>query len=180
MMGCNAWNHPSWCNCGWGGATRWGSSAAPVRSIRIPDGLDWSRGREATYESYVNPNARCPVCGANVYFYQSPYGGRVFFDALEPPWPKHPCTDNYFRSATPRAILPPDGPIAAKVRPLKPDPAQWQPLIIEDAGDGTEPFVTAPADLSTYRLWLYLPRRLVEQRPALWRKLGRELEVGRF
>lgn len=47
-----------------------------------------------TYPSYVNPNARCPVCGAEVYFYQSPYGGRVFFDELGPPWPKHPCTDN--------------------------------------------------------------------------------------
>ncbi len=46
------------------------------------------------YPSYVNPNARCPVCGASVYFYQSPYGGRVFFDELGPPWPKHPCTDN--------------------------------------------------------------------------------------
>jgi hypothetical protein len=47
-----------------------------------------------TYPSYVNPNATCPVCGASVYFYQSPYGGRVFFDELGPPWPKHPCTDN--------------------------------------------------------------------------------------
>lgn len=47
-----------------------------------------------TFPSYVNPNARCPVCGADVYFYQSPYGGRVFFDELGPPWPKHPCTDN--------------------------------------------------------------------------------------
>jgi hypothetical protein len=44
------------------------------------------------YLSYVNPNAHCPVCGADVYFYQSPYGGRVFFDELGPPWPKHPCT----------------------------------------------------------------------------------------
>src|SRR5580698_9339053 len=46
------------------------------------------------YPSYVNPNARCPVCGADVYFYQSPYGGRVFFDELGPPWPKHPCTSS--------------------------------------------------------------------------------------
>ncbi len=46
-----------------------------------------------SYPSYVNPNARCPVCSASVYFYQSPYGGRVFFDELGPPWPKHPCTD---------------------------------------------------------------------------------------
>jgi hypothetical protein len=61
-----------------------------------------------TYPSYVNPNARCPVCGASVYFYQSPYGGRVFFDELGPPWPKHPCTDNpvvrhHFSSAENRA-----------------------------------------------------------------------------
>jgi hypothetical protein len=41
----------------------------------------------------VNPNARCPVCNAAVYFYQSPDDGRVFFDELGPPWPKHACTD---------------------------------------------------------------------------------------
>jgi hypothetical protein len=63
-----------------------------------------------TYPSYVNPNARCPVCGADVYFYQSPYGGRVFFDELGPPWPKHPCTDNpvvrqHFSSAESRAKM---------------------------------------------------------------------------
>lgn len=63
-----------------------------------------------TYPSYVNPNARCPVCGSSVYFYQSPYGGRVFFDELGPPWPKHPCTDNplvrhHFSSAEGRARM---------------------------------------------------------------------------
>jgi hypothetical protein len=42
----------------------------------------------------VRPNAKCPVCGAPVYFYQNEYGSRVFFDELGPPWPKHPCTDN--------------------------------------------------------------------------------------
>lgn len=45
-------------------------------------------------ESYVNPNAHCPVCGAKVYFYKSPLGGRVFFDDVGWPWPKHGCTDN--------------------------------------------------------------------------------------
>ena len=44
--------------------------------------------------SYVNPNAHCPVCRKQVYFYQSPHGGRVFFDDLGWPWPKHGCTDN--------------------------------------------------------------------------------------
>lgn len=47
-----------------------------------------------TRESYTDPNARCPVCGEPVFFYQSPNGGRVFFDDLGWPWPKHSCTDN--------------------------------------------------------------------------------------
>lgn len=44
-------------------------------------------------KSYTNPNAKCPVCGESVFFYQSEHGGRVFFDDLGWPWPKHPCTD---------------------------------------------------------------------------------------
>lgn len=48
----------------------------------------------ASYSSFIIPNASCPVCGASVFFYQSISGGRVFFDEIGPPWPKHPCTDN--------------------------------------------------------------------------------------
>lgn len=48
----------------------------------------------ATVASYVNPNAHCPVCRKQVFYYQSPHGGRVFFDNLGWPWEKHPCTDN--------------------------------------------------------------------------------------
>jgi hypothetical protein len=48
-----------------------------------------------TYDSYLDPNARCPVCRAPVFFYQSPHGGRVFFDDVGWPWPKHQCTDNW-------------------------------------------------------------------------------------
>lgn len=43
----------------------------------------------------VRPNAVCPVCGAHVYFYSNEHGSRVYFDEVGPPWPKHPCTDNY-------------------------------------------------------------------------------------
>lgn len=56
-----------------------------------------SAGKGATFGSYTSftvPNAVCPVCGASVFFYQSPTGGRVFFDELGPPWQKHPCTDS--------------------------------------------------------------------------------------
>jgi hypothetical protein len=47
------------------------------------------------------------VCGDRVFFYQSPNGGRVFFDHLGWPWPKHPCTDNpVSQSATVRSVAP--------------------------------------------------------------------------
>jgi hypothetical protein len=36
----------------------------------------------------------CPRCREPVWFYRSPYDGRVFFDRLGWPWPKHGCTDN--------------------------------------------------------------------------------------
>lgn len=77
-MACNAWNHPSSCTCGWGGAY-YGDTAQDVTRSLI--------------RSYTVPNARCPVCSEAVFFYQSPEGGRVYFDELGPPWPKHPCTD---------------------------------------------------------------------------------------
>lgn len=47
-----------------------------------------------TVASFINPNAHCPVCGDRVYYYQSPYGGRVFFNDIGWPWDKHGCTDN--------------------------------------------------------------------------------------
>lgn len=43
---------------------------------------------------FVTPNARCPVCGEPVWYFQNEYGSRVFFDDIGWPWPKHPCTDN--------------------------------------------------------------------------------------
>lgn len=89
---CNAWNHHLGCRCGFGGEGHLGRSSGGFRcgyDLRTP------AGRERVYrDSFVNPNARCPACGAQVFFYQSPYGGRVYFDALGWPWPKHPCTDS--------------------------------------------------------------------------------------
>lgn len=80
-MPCNALNHPPDCNCGWGGVYHPESG-----SMAYGPGY-WSRDG-----SYSNPNAKCPVCGASVFFYRSPDNGRVFFDSPGPPWPKHPCT----------------------------------------------------------------------------------------
>ncbi|TCO14796.1 hypothetical protein EV666_103306 [Camelimonas lactis] len=55
-----------------------------------------------TAESYINPSACCPVCGQRVFYFQSRQGGRVFFDDVRWPWPKHPCTDN--KSAQTRPV----------------------------------------------------------------------------
>jgi len=70
------------------------------------DRVDWwsswsyspvaSRSLSATigrFDSWVDPNARCPRCGAEVFFYSNEFGSRVYFDDLGPPWPKHPCMD---------------------------------------------------------------------------------------
>ena len=61
-----------------------------------------------TMTSYVDPNAHCPVCGQQVFFYQSKRGGRVFFDALGWPWPKHKCTDK--KSAQTGVVRPVERP----------------------------------------------------------------------
>lgn len=53
-----------------------------------------ARAARGYTSTFVNPNANCPVCGAEVFFYQNEHGSRVFFDELGPPWPKHPCTDS--------------------------------------------------------------------------------------
>lgn len=119
---CNAHNHHWSCTCGFGGEGHLGrrgpgDGAAPRLFVE----REWR-----TFESYVNPNAKCPVCGCPVFFYQSPDGGRVYFDELGPPWPKHPCTDNSLVR----------GSGGATVAPVQPAPrlrwhaAGWQPFIL--------------------------------------------------
>src|SRR5262249_30536310 len=99
---CNAYNHSFDCDCGFGGDTGGGGGRrgghrhlSLTEVLERPISAGWVKDSRGTIESYVNPNAHCPVCGAAVYFYRSPYDGRVFFDELGWPWPKHPCTDNY-------------------------------------------------------------------------------------
>jgi hypothetical protein len=91
---CNAFQHPNGCTCGWGGDGHLGKRINRKLYQRVP--LVFDRN---LLESYTIPNARCPVCGASVFFYQSENGGRVFFNDLGPPWPKHPCTSNPMNGA---------------------------------------------------------------------------------
>lgn len=45
----------------------------------------------STSRNVTIPNARCPRCHDPVFFFMAANGGRVFFDSLGTPWPKHPC-----------------------------------------------------------------------------------------
>lgn len=84
-MGCNAWNHPAGCDCGWGGDTGGSEAVGGISASQVvSDGLT----------EFVRPNATCPLCGAQVFYYESSDGGKVWFDELGPPWPKHPCMDS--------------------------------------------------------------------------------------
>ena len=90
---CNAWNHPPDCTCGFGGDGHLGGRSAVSYAPRYGGESERVPVSKPVYESYVNPNAQCPICADSVFFYRSPDGGRVYFDELGPPWPKHPCTD---------------------------------------------------------------------------------------
>lgn len=98
---CNAHNHPPGCDCGWGGVWYGNQPYAGCGWVRPNEPRPRSMGEQkgtfsAQAGGFTCPNASCPVCGASVFFYQSPYGGRVYFDSLGPPWPKHPCTTHEY------------------------------------------------------------------------------------
>ena len=126
---CNAWNHRPNCSCGWGGTGHSGRGGGRHSGHRPSSPVfSWIPPISHSYESYVNPNATCPVCGEPVFFYQSPHGGRVFFDELGPPWPKHPCTDN---SSIPRRITGEKSLELKKTYQWQVE--KWTPLFIKSA-----------------------------------------------
>ena len=100
-------NHYADCGCGWcvnyGGRSRTNRPQL-LADLRQRDAVNVLKSNAARSISgcYVNPNAKCPVCGDAVYFYANEHGSRVFFDDLGPPWPKHHCTDNPREPVYPR------------------------------------------------------------------------------
>lgn len=122
-------NHHASCMCGW--CVNLGGRVRPI-IYRSADPIYCGTKRPfsfTSYSSFTIPNASCPVCGSSVYFYQSPSGGRVFFDELGPPWPKHPCTDNPSGNVR---LLNVDRVLATSGRHDAPADAQW-------VRDGWEP-----------------------------------------
>lgn len=86
-MVCNGKNHRWNCDCRFGGSGGHAANASVTPTTR-----DLFAG-PGTVRLHTTPNARCPVCSDAVFFYELINGGRVYFDELGPPWPKHPCTD---------------------------------------------------------------------------------------
>ncbi len=63
-----------------------------------PDGtkfpLNFGSADPTNNKSYTHPS-KCQLCGRYVYYFQSENGGKVVFDDLGPPWPKHSCMAGY-------------------------------------------------------------------------------------
>jgi len=94
---CTAHNHSKYCGCGFGeGTNNFNTFQQYLAKTNYSDSVLEIFPIQSF--SFTVPNARCPVCSENVFFYQNHHGSRVYFDQLGPPWPKHPCTDNSHHS----------------------------------------------------------------------------------
>jgi hypothetical protein len=141
---CNARNHSVNCSCGFGGPGHLGRWSANVLASPL------SFKTRNNYVEYVHPNAECPVCGASVFFYQSPNGGRVYFDELGPPWPKHPCTTS--ASTLPRQAN------AAPTAQFAWQRAGWSPLLHTQAHTISPTRLKFTGFIADEQITLYVPR----------------------
>jgi hypothetical protein len=178
LVMCNAYNHTFDCPCGFGGDTGGGgwSGRRSMVAWRDPTELlsgGWSKDSNGTVASYVNPNAHCPMCGAAVYFYRSPFDGRVFFDDLGWPWPKHPCTDN---SAAPRRAT--RQTVAGA--PARAEPTWlstgWHPLLSAKIYSGPQGRTLLTGDLDDEFLELHLTKHEIIDRntPVFVRRIDQK------
>ena len=154
-MSCNGFNHPPDCTCGWGGVFHSKSG----EHFYGPD--FWSREH-----SHTNPNAHCPVCGALVFFYRSPENGRVFFESLGPPWPKHPCTSRDNRKDRSGA-----SPKGAHLK-------GWMPFLCVRAYRSKEEGYSAIEDVQGRTLFLPIRSPRIEPDTPIW--IRREGEPGHY
>jgi len=103
-MACNGHNHSPYCNCGWGGGNRGYKNPRPKtkKSTKIIKKNNRKYNyipKIETYKSFTVPNVQCNCCGQKIFFYQSPYEGKVFFEELGPPWKKHCCEPQCCKSS---------------------------------------------------------------------------------
>lgn len=103
----NAFNHPKSCKCGWGSDGIMGYSNSYDNNLDCELGFLAQAYVFEAKGSRTQPNYQCKCCGAKVYFFQSSSGGKVLFDSLGQPWPKHDCLGiTYLRKKEKLKILP--------------------------------------------------------------------------
>lgn len=69
---------------------RFSGSGVDWQWMSFKSGRSWPR----RFLDAGEPNATCPVCGEDVWFFRNENGGCAYFDAVGQPWPKHPCMDS--------------------------------------------------------------------------------------
>lgn len=97
---CNAWNHHSECNCGWGGGSYDGygyGSCKNLLSPRLRDKVAHNKSDNSEDNAKTFPTS-CPECGDRVYYHTNGYGDSVYFDNLGYPWKVHGCFKNYWEN----------------------------------------------------------------------------------
>lgn len=93
---CNAWNHPSYCTCGFGGS---GSGGLRTYNLYTPDTRlvgDAQFKYHGRYDLLQTEGAKtyptnCWWCYEPVFYHTNGYGDSVLFDSLGHPWQVHPC-----------------------------------------------------------------------------------------
>ena len=150
---CNASNHRVNCTCGFGGDGHLGRRSTSFVAVNegCPNFEAVVLGR--SFESFVNPNANCPVCGKSVFYYRSPNGGSVYFDELGPPWSKHPCTDQSRTSLRQRAGEPKEPCSGMRFTWHQ---EGWIPFILSNVTRHDSKFIEVRGRLATGRITLYL------------------------
>ena len=137
-------NHPGYCTC------RFCQPRNLTKESHLTSDLISVVG---TRHSYTIPIA-CPICGDAVFLYQSEHGGRVFFDELGPPWPKHPCTDGA-RAVLSTASIATDQSLPTKLYSWQ--RAGWLPITEVKIDSAGSDYVRLNGKHNSQSLTLYIP-----------------------
>ncbi len=82
------YNHYNNCPCKW--CNSFGRNYHIEETIYLENIYETRRKLNNAF-SFTIPNAKCPSCKAEVFYYENTYGSKVFFEKLGTPWPKHNC-----------------------------------------------------------------------------------------
>ena len=81
-MTCNGNNHRPDCTCNFRGGHP---------GTTVPHGHSFGWSQRNISRCVKGPNAKCPKCGAAVYYLSFSKGGGAYFDTFGPPWKRHRC-----------------------------------------------------------------------------------------